>query len=169
MALFELASSQGKEKDYMDSLKELSSIWNENKDFRLALRHPKITREQKREWISNLFENKLDSLLYRFLLVMVEHDLIGFIPELYEAYVEVYKESQNIESVYVESAMPLTQETIEDIKKVIESKLNKNIEITTNVNPELIAGIRVRTKDYVLDNSMLSRINNLKEKLSNTN
>ena len=98
---------------------------------------------------------------------MVEHDQIGYIPEIYEPFIEVYKEDQNIESVLIESACPLSEDQIRQIKTVIEKKLKKNIEVRTNVVPELIAGVRVRTKDFVLDNSMLSRISNLKEKLEN--
>ena len=167
LALYELAKDKDQVPYYMVQLKKLSDIWKENEDFLKALRHPKITRREKKEWISQLFESELDPLLYRYLLVMVEHDQIGYIPEIYEAFIEVYKEDQNIESVLIESACPLSEDQIRQIKTVIEKKLKKNIEVRTNVVPELIAGVRVRTKDFVLDNSMLSRISNLKEKLEN--
>ena len=167
LALYELAKDKDQVPYYMEQLKKLSDIWKENEDILKALRHPKITRREKKEWISQLFESELDPLLYRYLLVMVEHDQIGYIPEIYEAFIEVYKEDQNIESVLIESACPLSEDQIRQIKTVIEKKLKKNIEVRTNVVPELIAGVRVRTKDFVLDNSMLSRISNLKEKLEN--
>ena len=96
-----------------------------NEDFLKALRHPKITRREKKEWISQLFESELDPLLYRYLLVMVEHDQIGYIPEIYEAFIEVYKEDQNIESVLIESACPLSEDQIRQIKTVIEKKLKR--------------------------------------------
>ncbi|MGN1275971.1 MAG: ATP synthase F1 subunit delta [Floccifex sp.] len=169
LALFELAKEQNKIEFYRDQLKELSLIWKENHDFMLALSHPKITRIQKKEWITQCFESKIDAMLFRFLLVMVEHDVIGFIPEIYEAYIEVYKEDLNIENVIVESACVLSKEELDQIRMVIEAKLDKKIEIQTNIVPELIAGIRVTTKDFVLDNSVLSRINSLKNKLERTN
>lgn len=169
VALFELAKEIDKVAFYLEELESLTTIWNENDDFKKALRHPKITRLQKREWISQLFEKELDSMLYRFLLVMIEHDVIGYIPEIKDAYIEVYKEDLNIETVRVESAVVLSDEQLENIKKMIESKLNKSIELDVSVVPELIAGVRVRTKDLVLDNTLLSRINHLKEKLDSTN
>ena len=96
VALFELAKEIDKVAFYLEELESLTTIWNENDDFKKALRHPKITRLQKREWISQLFEKELDSMLYRFLLVMIEHDVIGYIPEIKDAYIEVYKEDLNI-------------------------------------------------------------------------
>lgn len=166
-ALFDLAKEAKKEEKYLEELNDLSKIWEENKDFSNALSHPKITRLEKREWIAQLFENKVDTLLYRFLLVMIEHDMIGYIPQIRDAYVQCFREDRNIEIVAVESAIELDDTQLNDLKQLLETKLKKNVELDVKVKPELMAGIRVRTKDLVLDNSLLSRLNGLKETLSN--
>lgn len=166
-ALFDLAKEVNKEDYYLEQLEVLAKIWNENEDFKNALRHPKITKLQKTEWISNLFEKDMDALLYRYLLVMIEHDMIGYIPEIKDAYQECLKEDRNIETVLVESAIELDKKQIMDLKTLLETKLNKTIELEIKVKPELMAGMRVHTKDLALDNSLLSKLNGLKEKLIN--
>lgn len=165
-ALFELAKEVNKEDYYLEQLQDLSKIWDENKDFKNALCHPKITKIQKKEWISSFFEKDVDVLLYRYLLVMIEHDMIGYIPEITESYEECIKEDRNIETVLVESAIELDEKQIIDLKQLLETKLNKTIELDIKVKPELMAGMRVHTNDLALDNSLLSKINGLKEKLS---
>ncbi len=165
-ALFDLAKEVNKEEYYLEQLEDLSEIWNDNVDFRNALRHPKITKAQKKDWISNLFEKELDDLMYRYLLVMIEHDLIGFIPEIKDAYQMCLKEDRNIETVVVESAIELNTKQISDLKSLFETKLKKTVELEIKVKPELMAGMRVHTKDLALDNSLLSKLNGLKEKLN---
>ena len=165
-ALFDLAVESKQEDFYLEQLQELTKIWNENGDFKNALCHPKITKAEKTKWICELFENKIDNLLYRFLLVMIEHDVIAYIPEITDAYADILKEYRNIEPVTVESATTLNEKQLADIKAMLEAKLKKSVDITVKVNPELIAGLRVHTKDLELDNSVLSKVNGLKEKLS---
>ena len=165
-ALYELAKDANKVDFYLEQLKSLKDIWNENVEFSKALSHPKITRVQKKEWITNLFKKDLDTVLYRYLLVLNEHDKIYDIPGIYDAYIECFREDMNIEVVQVESATNLNEEQIQSIKDLLESKLNKKVELAIRVNEELMAGIRVRTKDLVLDNTLLSRLNTMKEKIN---
>ena len=166
-ALFDLAKEVKKEDYYLEQLEDLTKIWNENEEFKFALRHPKITKLQKKEWISQLFEKDLDTLLYRYLLVMVDHDMASYIPEIKEAYKECLKEDRNIETVLIESAIELNEKQTNDLKTLLETKLKKNVELDIRIKPELMAGIRVRTKDLALDNTLLAKINGLKEKLNN--
>ena len=47
-AIFEIARDTGKEEKYMSDLESLSSIWQQEKDFVLALSHPKIAKAIKK-------------------------------------------------------------------------------------------------------------------------
>ena len=49
---------------------------------------------------------------------------------------------------------------------MLKEKLNKNVELTVDVDPDLIAGLKVKAKDIVLDNTVKTRLDNLKEKLN---
>lgn len=44
------------------------------------------------------------------------------------------------------------------MKKTLEEKLNKTIDMRLSVDEELIAGIRVKINDTLIDNSALSRL-----------
>ena len=85
-AIFEIARDTGKEEKYMSDLESLSSIWQQEKDFVLALSHPKITKATKKTWLLNLFEDRLDATMMQTLLVFNEHDVIANLPQIYQAY-----------------------------------------------------------------------------------
>lgn len=164
-ALYELAKDAKKEETWMQDLEKLALIWKENPDFVAALAHPKCKKEQKREWIKNLFSTSLDEILYRFLLVMIDHDKIHAFPSLYEAYKQCFQIAHKIERVSVRSASVLDQKQIDSLKAMLESKLNVSVDLDIQVDPTLIAGLRVQTKDLVLDNTVLSKIDAMKESL----
>jgi F0F1-type ATP synthase delta subunit len=48
---------------------------------------------------------------------------------------------------------------------MLEKKMNKKVELDIKEDPSLIAGLRVQTSRFVLDNSALARLNAMKEKL----
>lgn len=165
-AIYDIAQETDQEKEYLDVLKELDTVWNENETFRTALAHPKISRDQKKEWLDSIFKEKLDPTMMNFLKVLVIHDQAYQIPAIYDSYLELYRKDKNIEEVVVESAAPLSDSQMASLKKVLEKKLNKKVELKLVVDPKLIAGLRVKAKDLVLDNTVDSRLTSLKEKIN---
>jgi len=146
-------------------MKELAGIWNQNADVVKALAHPKVTRVQKREWLTELFGGKIDDIVLRFLCILTEHNVVAHIPEIYEGYISIWRHANNIEVVKVTSASSLSEKQQADLRKMLEKKMNKKVELEIKEDPSLIAGLRVQTSQFVLDNSALSRLNAMKEKL----
>lgn len=166
-AIYEVAKEANKEEAYMEVLKELSSIWENEKDFVCALGHPKIARATKRGWLKELFSASLDDVMMQTLFVLNEHNVVNQLDDIYDAYVECYRKAHGIEIVKVESASKLEDEQVSSLKKMLEEKLDKTIELDIKIKPELIAGLRVVASDIVLDNTVLSRLNAIKEKINN--
>lgn len=165
-AIFEIARDTGKEEKYMSDLESLSSIWQQEKDFVLALSHPKIAKATKKTWLLNLFEDLLDATMMQTLLVFNEHDVIANLPQIYQAYLMCYRDAHDIEIIKVESASELDAKQKSSLKQMLETKLNKTVELDIAIKPELIAGMKVCTRDMVLDNTVLSRLEAIKEKIS---
>lgn len=165
-AIFEIARDTGKEDKYMSDLESLSSIWQQEKEFMLALSHPKIAKATKKAWLLNLFEDQLDATLIQALLVFNEHDVIANLPQIYQAFLKCYRDAHDIEIIKVESASELDAKQKASLKQMLETKLDKTVELDIAIKPELIAGMKVHTKDMVLDNTVLSRLEAIKEKIS---
>lgn len=164
-ALYDLANDRNKIEEYKQEMEELSGIWLQNADFVKALAHPKVTRIQKREWLTELFSGKIDDIVMRYLCILTEHNVVAHIPEIYEGYISIWRSANNVEVVKVTSASPLTEKQQADLKAMLEKKMNKKVELDIKEDPSLIAGLRVQTSRFVLDNSALARLNAMKEKL----
>lgn len=164
-ALFELGTESQKDDVYLEQLKACSNVWVSNQKLVAVLKHPKIKREQKEQILSTCFEKDVDSIVFRFLRVLNQHDLCVYIPEIYEAYKKCYDKYHHIEMVEVYSAAALDPKQVEDLKKVLSERLHKTVELDVKVDPKLIAGLKVQTADFVLDNTVLARANEMKEQI----
>lgn len=164
-ALFEVAHEADMEEVFLANLMELSKVWENEDTFVKALRHPQITKKEKQQWIQEIFAKKLDPLFVRSLCVLCQHNVIDKLIEIAKLYKECYWQAHDMEVIKVQSAVALDEEQLQQLKSMLEKKLNKKVELDVEIRPELIAGLRVQAKDRILDNSVLSRIEAMRERI----
>lgn len=165
-ALFDIACEEHKEQAFLDQLREIRDLFDASPEYKAALDHPRITREEKKHWMEELFEGKSDDMIANFMQVLTQYGMASRMDEIYEDYLSLYRKRENIEPVLVESAAALDADQEEKLRRMLEKKLNKKVELQVKVEPALIAGLRIHTADHVLDNTMASRLNSMKEKLN---
>lgn len=164
-ALFDVAKEEGAEAKIDQQLQTLSTIWQENADLVALMKHPELKKQSKIDLIHSVFSKELDPVLLRFLEVCIAHDQAGHIPAIALAYQAKRRKAENIELVKVESASALDKEQTDSLMHVLEDRLHKKVQLQVEIVPELIAGLRVQTEDLVLDNTVLARLNAIKEQL----
>ena len=73
-ALFELAQDSKQEMAWMSELKQVAQVITSVPELSKILAHPSIPRVKKKEIIQTAFESELDTTVFRFLLVLNEHN-----------------------------------------------------------------------------------------------
>jgi ATP synthase F1 delta subunit len=68
-------------------------------------------------------------------------------------------------SIDLSTAYPLHEEDVERVKDIMQSRFGKKIAVDTTLDPALIAGVRVKAGDQVIDSSIAGQIKVLKERL----
>jgi F-type H+-transporting ATPase subunit delta len=101
---------------------------------------------------------KIVSDFYFYLLKTKKIKILPFIIEDLE---EVEREEEQIKQIEIESAHPLTQNQRNKIKKLF----GKKVMLKEKINPNLLAGIIIKTKDTLIDGSVKNSLEALKEKL----
>lgn len=162
LALFELAKEENCMSEVKDSLVTISETLKECNDLSQVMKHPKIEKEDKKALLQKIFTD-VHPYVNNFIRLLVDKNRFGQFQEICKVYVRFYNEHHNIEVAYVQSAVALTDEQIKDIQVMLEKKLGKTVEMKVSVNEELIAGIRVKIKDEILDNSAASKLKKMKD------
>ncbi len=70
-----------------------------------------------------------------------------------------------MQTVQVISAVALTPSQINELKAILKNKLGKAVEVKNSVNKSIIAGLYIVIGDKVVDTTIRTKIEKLKEKL----
>ena len=165
-ALFELAQDSKQEMAWLSELKQVAQVITSVPELSKILAHPSIPRVKKKEIIQTAFESELDTTVFRFLLVLNEHNELSHLDKISDAYEECYRRKHRIEIVKVTSASKLDEDQLSRLKEMLEKKLNKTLELEVQVDPSLIAGIKVQANDLVMDNTVIAKIDAMKEAIN---
>lgn len=165
-ALFELAVEENKTSLFLEEVKGLLVIIQENKDLGQFMNHPKIPKEEKIQVIENIFKDRIDQEFLGFVITIIEKDRYAEIEAILEYVIVQIKEYLSIGTAYVTTAVPLQA----DEKKQIEERLlattgYKTIECIYKVDADLIGGVIIRMGDRVVDSSIRTKLNKMEREL----
>lgn len=161
-ALFSLSLEEQKLDVYKEQLCFIQAQIKENPDFMRVLTHPKIHKDEKKKVIDDVFGKEIEHTLLNFLKLLIDKNRFLNFSDITKEFVKRYNKENNIEVAYVRSAKELTADEIKRMKATLEKKLSKKVDMRVSCDPDLIAGIRIRINDAVLDNTAKSRIERLK-------
>lgn len=165
-ALFEIAVEENKTGLFLDEVKGLLTVIQEDKDFWGFMNHPKIPKEEKIKVVETVFQNRIEKELLGFLITIVEKDRYAEIESILEYVITQINEYLSIGTAYVTTAVPLKA----DEKKEIEEKLlattkYKTIECSYTEDGTLIGGMIIRMCDRVVDSSIRTKLEKMEREL----
>lgn len=167
-ALFSVALKDKTIDKIADNLEKFKSSFSE--DFARELQNPVISKTDLiaiMEEINN--KASFDETFANFLLALASNKRIGLFLEIYDEFVTLLKDHNNIveaEIVFASDSVDAAQ--IEQIKQVIQKEYSgKTIEIKQRVDAKILGGFQVRIGSNIVDASLKNQIFNLKQELVN--
>ncbi len=166
-SLLDLGKEQNKLEQVYSDMTYLADVCNESKDFINLLNSPIVDSAKKMDVFNALFASKMDETSIGFMKLIVKNGREALLAEIAVGFVKLYKKDKNILEVTVTSATTLDNGTRDTIIAKIKGKFDGTIEMTEEVDPELIGGFVVRIDDQQIDASIASQLANLKNVLLN--
>jgi F-type H+-transporting ATPase subunit delta len=124
-----------------------------------------IGRKRRAEVIRRAFEGRIHPLLVNFLLVINEHERTTLLPAILFEALKLRDERANRLPVSVHSAVPLTDEQQENVRRIIRDRLKLEPVLEMKVDPELLGGLMIRVGDHVFDGTVRTKLVQLREQL----
>lgn len=103
----------------------------------------------------------LDMAISNFASLLARERLLKKTNVIIDSFIRYAKEQDGVEDIELASAFSLNNKVIESVKKIFGDK----VEIVSKVDPALIGGIIIRTRDKILDASIKTQLNKLKQSL----
>ena len=134
---------------------------------------PELSDEQRLEFLTGLFARAGAGVLDgsddkggNFLKLLLENARIAVLPEI-SAQFEAHKAKiENTVDAVVTSASPLSEEQQAGIAKSLKERLGRDVNVSSEVDENLIGGAVIRAGDVVIDGSLRARLEGLATCLS---
>lgn len=162
-ALFSLALERALVEDIYKDMVLLKEVCENNSDFVHFLASPIINHGKKVAVFKALFFDKLNPLSINFLNLLIKKRKEQIVREIAIQYVLLYKEHHNIKTVFFQSAFPVSEKNIQQLKEDVGKKLSSKIELIQTVNENLIGGFIFKVDDLQYDATIRRNINRLKK------
>ncbi len=130
-----------------------------------ALDNPKFTAGDKESLLLSIVGDKLDSPGRNFIRVLVEADRISLLPQIEALFESLKNDAEGVATARIDSAFPLTDTQLAELKAALEKRFGKKIDATVNVDPALIGGARVTVGDTVIDASVQAQLQSMANQL----
>ena len=163
-----LAGNSEEQVKFLEFLKIIDRLFKTEKRFKDIVLNDELPLSEKEKFFEELvnaleLENK--ELAKEFLIFLTKHHLFKYLPIILRSYQYELENVQGTVKAEIITAEELPQEIKERIVETLKRKLNRQVEASFTVNPELIGGFVVKTTSVVVDASVRDLLRELAMKI----
>lgn len=164
-ALFEAAKKNGVLDRVHDELGEFAEALSSERNLQVFLFSPYFSSEEKKQGIERIVEDA-DPRLFNFLELLAERHRMPALFRIRSEFDAMWREENQLLPVTVTSAVELDQGIVEDIGREIEQQTGQRVELSSNVDPDVLGGLVVRVGNLVLDATVRNRLEQLRKQVA---
>lgn len=165
-ALFDFAQERNQVEEVYGDLKLFAQTLKENRELQVLLRNPVIEAFQKHKIFESIFNGTLHDTTYQFLALLLKKKREPALDTICDEYFKLYNTAHNIRPVTIATATPLSEQMKDKIVALLTEQTHATIELQQIVDPNIIGGFVIKSGDYYINASILSKINKLKQEFS---
>ncbi len=165
-ALFNIAREEKAVEQYGEALAGFAGMLQQIPDLADALENP-LYPEEARKKVFDAVAGKLElgSTIKNFLSLLVEKRRMGHLQEICDYYHKLVDDYANVARAKVSAAVKLDDKAMKTIEKTLGKITGKKVVIEFERDPALIGGVVARIGDLVIDGSVRTQLQNIKESL----
>ncbi len=157
-ALYELARDESKSAEILEELHMAASILEENPEYARLLSTPSIPVAERCGALDESFGGRVDGYLLNFMKILVEKGIIRQLSGCERAYRKRYNEDNGILEVTVVTAVPLKEALAEKLRKKLEERTGKRVDLRARVDSDIIGGVRLDMNGKCYDGSVRAEL-----------
>ena len=127
--------------------------------------NPDIPRARCAEMLLEISGDQLSQEGRNLVRILAANRRLIVLPEIRALFDESYAESQGTLDVHVTSAYVVNAAQEKQLAEALHAKLGREVRITTDKDPTLIAGVIIRAGDLVIDGSFQGQLEHLATEL----
>jgi len=164
-AIFALGKEHDKIDIYSETLNAIADLYKDG-SVRDALTNPLYPLDARQKVMAKIAQiAKADPIMTAFLNLLLEKKRADILPDIAVEMQVMVDFSQNISHGTVISVIELDDSLRKKIQATLEKITGNKVILETQVDPSIIGGIIAKVGDLVLDGSIKTQLNGLKESI----
>jgi F-type H+-transporting ATPase subunit delta len=164
-ALFEVARDNDVLDRVHDELGEFADALDENRELQVFLFSPYFSSEEKKQGVRRIVSDA-DERVLNFLELLAERHRMPALFRIRRDFDQMWADENRLLPVIVTSAVELDESLVQDIGKSIEEQTGRRVELSSNVDADVLGGLMVRVGNMVLDATVRNRLEQLRKQVA---
>ncbi len=166
-ALFSLASTAEEHSIFLQSLKQLSEAFHQDKAVLEFLNSPLVRAEKKEEALQAALKNQnINVNVLNLVLLLAKKDRLSILSQISTAYEQKADQAAHIKRGTVRSASILNDKQKTDIQKIIETYTKNKVVLAYQEDVSLLGGLTAQVGSLTFDDSLFAHLKRIKEDLN---
>jgi F-type H+-transporting ATPase subunit delta len=166
-ALLSIAQSHNLTEEFGTDARTLINLLSGSQELQNFLDNPFIESDNKKNLLKQIVAEVASPYLRNFLLFLVDRRRIAFLEAILDQYLALLRQLNQTVLAEVTSAVALTEAQLEAVKtKVVAITKAREVEISTNIDSDLISGVIIKVGSQVIDASLRGQLRRLSLRLS---
>jgi F-type H+-transporting ATPase subunit delta len=164
-ALFEAARDSGVLDRVHEELGEFADALDSERNLQVFLFSPYFSSDEKKDGVRRIVSDA-DERFVNFLELLAERHRMPALFRIRRIFDSLWAEENKLLPVTVTSATELDQGLVEEIGSRIEEQTGRRVELSSNVDPDVLGGLMVRVGNMVLDATIRNRLEQLRKQVA---
>jgi F-type H+-transporting ATPase subunit delta len=164
-ALFEVAIEHDSLDEIRDQLGTFADAMHDNRQFAVFFFSPYFSVLEKKDGLRRAVKDP-NPEFENFLEALIERHRMPAIFRIRADFNSLWDEERRLLPVKITSAVTLDEATVQGISDRIGAQVDRHIEVSAEVDPEILGGIVLRVGNLILDASIKNRLEQLRQQVA---
>ena len=163
-ALLELALEANATDSVLADLQKFDALVAESPDLARLVRSPVFTADVQLKALAAVIDKaEIGGLAAQFLKVVTSNRRLFAVREIVKAYMALVARHKGEVTAQITVAEPLSNAYYGEIKNILDAVTGKDVRVDVNVDPSIIGGLVVKLGSRMVDSSLRTKLNALKQ------
>jgi F-type H+-transporting ATPase subunit delta len=168
-ALFDLATEDKSVAKTGEGLASFGAMIAGSSDLQRLITSPTFSVEEQASAIESLAAKaKINGLALNFLKLMAKNRRLAAVPGAIAGFQALVAKSKGEVTAEVTSAEALTAKQLADLKSALKASVGSDVSLQSKIDPSILGGLIVKVGSRMMDNSLKTKLQNLKVSMKGT-
>jgi F-type H+-transporting ATPase subunit delta len=164
-ALFEVATERDSLDEIHDQLGAFVDAMNDTRELAVFFFSPYFAVDEKKDGLERTVSDA-NPEFRNFLEALIERHRMPAIFRIRTVFEGLWEAAHKLLSVQIVSAIELDETTVKSLQEKIGAQVDREIEVSRVVDPDILGGIVLRVGNVIMDASIRTRLDQLRKQVA---